>query len=250
MQGYMNNRGLTAMESLAQGPCKRWKTFVSEHCLGPGSFWVNRLYQLLSLSYCSLLLLLAYLIASLLSLCCVFSYTDIALESVQSTLLYKLWASVGLVMKSYYMKGRKKPAFPGSPKCFLTCSKHSELFSYCVCSCAPRPKSNTDITCNTVCSPQMAPQVCILWEALVKILPSTIKAVVCLLVKVKGEPRVVIHSMHTLEISSKSQGSCFTKIWIWFYSDFWIYSVMGSVVHVLIVLQCILQLSDNCQLRK
>lgn len=174
----------------------------------------------------------------------------IALESVQSTLLYKLWASVGLVMKSYYMKGRKKPASPGSPKCFLTCSKHSELFFYCVCSCAPQPKSNTDITCNTVCNTQMALQVCILWEAVVKILPSSIKAEVCLFVKVKGEPRVVIHSMHTLEISSKSQGSCFSKIWIWFYSNFWIYSVMGSVVHVLIILQCIWQLSNNCQLRK
>lgn len=70
---------------------------------------------------------------------CFPSYSDILLEWVQSILLSKLWASVGLVMKSSYVKERKKPASSGSPKCFLTCSKYSKLFSYCglqLCSSA------------------------------------------------------------------------------------------------------------------
>lgn len=98
-------------------------------------------------------------------------------------------------------------------------------------------KSNTGVRFNRVCNPQMPRQVCILWEAVVKTLPSSIKAVVCLLVKVKGDPHMVIYSIYTTEISSKSQGSCFSRIWIWIYNEIWIYSVMGNVVHVLIILQ-------------
>lgn len=81
----------------------------------------------------------------------------------------------------------------------------------------------------------MPRQVCVLWEA-VKMLPSSIKAVVCLLVKVEGEPHTVIASMYSTEISSKSQGPCFSRIWIWIYSEIWIYSATGNVVHVLITL--------------
>lgn len=81
----------------------------------------------------------------------------------------------------------------------------------------------------------MPRQVCVLWEAAVKLLPTSIKAVVCLLVKVKGEPHMVMYSMYTTEISSKSQGSRFSRIWI--YREIWIYGVIRNIVHVLIVLQ-------------
>jgi len=216
-QRCTHNRGHTATESLAQGLWRRRQTFVSEHFLGPGSFLVYRLCQL------SQLLQSAVASGSLRCMPCfpphITSYPDITLKRVQSILLSKLGASVGLVMKPSYVKGRKKPASSGSPKCFPTCSKYSELFSYCGCSCASQPKSNTDITCSKVCNPQMPRQVCILWEAVVKMLPSSTKAVVHLLAKVKGHDCMVIYSIYTTETSSQSQGSCFSRIWIWIYSE-------------------------------
>lgn len=45
----------------------------------------------------------------------------------------------------------------------------------------------------------MPGQVCILEEVVVvvKVLPRSIKAVVCLLIKVKGDPHMVMHSIHS-----------------------------------------------------
>lgn len=47
----------------------------------------------------------------------------------------------------------------------------------------------------------MPGQVYILEEVVVKMLPSSIKAVVCLLIKVKGDPQMVMHSIYTTEIT-------------------------------------------------
>lgn len=67
--------------------------------------------------------LLQYAVASGLLSCLpcfpphIFSYSDISPEWVQSVLFSKLWASVGLIMKSSYVEGRKKEV------CFLRQSK-------------------------------------------------------------------------------------------------------------------------------
>lgn len=96
---------------------------------------------------------------------------------------------------------KKKPASSSCSKCLKTCSKYSKLLSYCDHSCAPQPISDIDVTSNSVCNPQMPGQVCVLEEVVVKMLLSSIKAVVCLLVKVKGDPHMVLHSLYTTEIT-------------------------------------------------
>lgn len=81
---------------------------------------------------------------------CTSFYADTSPEWAQSILLSKLWASVGLVLKSCYVKGRKNPASLVQNASYH--SKHSELLSYCHCRCAPRPKSNTYATYVAACN--------------------------------------------------------------------------------------------------
>lgn len=154
--------GTQPWRTLLRDPGKGGRSFCFRALLGTSVFLSQQalpaiILQLLQFAVFSVLLSCSPCFPPSIS-----SYSDISLEWVQSILLSKLRATVGLVMKSSSVKGRKKPTSSGSPKCFLTYSKYSELFSYYGCSCAPQPKSKPDITCNRVCNPQMPLQVCIL----------------------------------------------------------------------------------------